>query len=72
MRYKPNKELLAEKIRASGYRKEHIAKQLGMSLNSLNNKISGRTPFMVDEAYGLKKILNIDSEDIELFFLSRS
>lgn len=72
MRVKPNKELLSSKIRESGFRKEYIAQKLGMSLNSLNNKISGRTPFMIDEAYELKKLLNIESDDVELFFLHRS
>lgn len=67
----PDRERLEERIQDSGLKKEFIAQKLGMSLNSLNNKISGRTSFLIGEAFKLKEILNIDEDVFNDIFLNR-
>lgn len=48
---------LQKDIQASGHRKDEIAVHMGVSLNTLNNKISNRTSFTVQEALNLSRIL---------------
>ena len=48
---------LIRDIQNSGHRKEEIAAQMGISLNTLNNKLTNRTSFTVQEALQLSKIL---------------
>lgn len=67
----PDRERLEERIQDSGLKKEFIAQKLGMSLNSLNNKISGRTSFLIGEAFKLKEILNLDEDVFNDIFLNR-
>lgn len=64
-----DREQLVEKIRTSGLKKEFIAAKIGMSLNSLNNKISGRTKFIINEAFKLKILLNLSDEEFNSIFL---
>lgn len=66
----PDRERLEERIQDSGLKKEFIAQKLGMSLNSLNNKISGRTSFLIGEAFKLKEILNLDEDVFNDIFLN--
>ena len=56
-------------IRDSGMKREHIAKILGITSNSLKNKIEGRTDFKSKEILVLKKILNLSIGQIgQIFF----
>ena len=64
-----NKEVLVEEIQKSGLKKEFICSRLGMSLNTLNNKISGRTKFLVTEAFDLKTLLKMDDVLFRSIFL---
>ena len=67
-----NTMLLNRLIRESGLRKEVIAAAIGISLNSLNNKIANRTSFYADELYHLKALLNLtQAQFFEVFFASK-
>ena len=67
-----NTNLLNGLIKESGLRKEVIAAGLGISLNSLNNKIANRTSFYADELYRLKGLLNLSQEQFfGVFFASK-
>lgn len=64
--------LLNRLIKESGLRKEVLAAALGISLNSLNNKIANRTSFYADELYHLKGLLNLSQEQFfNVFFASK-
>lgn len=57
------------KIKASGYKRNHLAKQLGVCQNSLRNKTHGYSPFNVDEADCLAKLLGLSDEELlQIFF----
>lgn len=57
---------LPEAIEVSGYRKDYIAKKLGISPQSFSAKIS-RKSFSVEDVEKLLKI--IENEDVEEFFM---
>lgn len=63
-----NSEWLETRIKNSGFKKQFIAEKLGISLNSLNNKISGRTLFTAQEAVGLKMLIGITEDQFDLIF----
>lgn len=44
-------------------KKNTIASALGLTLNSLNNKLDGKTPFLFDEALKLADILGCSVDD---------
>lgn len=57
---------LPEAIEVSGYRKDYIAKKLGISPQSFSAKIS-RKSFSIEDVEKLLKI--IENEDVEEFFM---
>lgn len=60
---------LNKRITEKGFRKEFIASNLKISLNSLNNKIANRTEFKASEISSLKRVLNLTDEDVfRIFF----
>jgi len=64
-------EVLKRLIKESGIRKEKIAALLGISITSLNNKITNRTSFYADELYHLKALLNLSqAQFFDIFFAS--
>lgn len=65
-----NSEWLEAQIKNSGLKKQFISEKLGMSLNSLNNKLSGRTAFTVNEAIKLKLLIGIDETQFNDIFLN--
>ena len=44
-----NVDLLKQRIRDSGYKKSYIAERMGITIQSLNNKLEGRTAFTLPE-----------------------
>lgn len=52
-----------------GYTQAKLAKEAGMSVNTLNSKVNGRTPFNCDEVDVLCDLLNIHAphEKAEIF-----
>lgn len=60
---------LDERIKQSGYKRTYIAEQIGISYQSLCNKLHGRTDFTVKQSAALKKLLGMsETEYISIFF----
>ena len=59
-------------IDESGLKRGYVAEQIGITQNSLVNKISGITDFKVTEAQALCRILSITdpTEMVSIFFNS--
>lgn len=57
------------KIKASGYKRGALARMIGVSDNSLRNKVQGQTQFRLDEADQLANLLGMtDQEFLQVFF----
>lgn len=54
---------LGEIIKNSGLKKEHIAKELNVSVHTITNWVKGHTCPTVNQAQKLKEILNLKSID---------
>lgn len=66
-----NTALLEKKIEESGFRREFIAKKLGLSAYGLAKKIKNETEFKASEIKGMCEILSItDSAEKELIFFA--
>jgi len=65
-------QYLEEKIRESGKKKEYLAKQCGITRQSLSSKVRNDSQFTVDQVSVLCKELNITklSEKDRIFFAS--
>ena len=66
-----NTELLNKKIEASGYKRNYIAKAIGLnSAYGLSKKINNETEFKATEINALCELLKIDSleEKERIFF----
>lgn len=64
-----NTTLLNSRIKESGLSKSFIASKMGINLNSLQNKITGKTAFRDPELMAAKKTLALsDSDFISIFF----
>lgn len=62
---------LNEAIKAAGLRKDGIAASLGISRQSLSNKINNKVEFRAKESLWLKDALNLNTENfVEIFFAS--
>lgn len=57
-------------IAASGIKKQVIAEKLGITHACLNNKLSGKTKFYVEEAFALMVILHLDADQVSFYFNS--
>lgn len=58
---------LVTEIIAQELLREQVAAGIGVSYNTLNNKLRGHTPFTLDEATALKALLNFTGTLEELF-----
>lgn len=56
-----NTVLLEQKISDSGLKKKYIAKEMGLTVATFNNKAKGRTEFLGSEINKLCTILKIDN-----------
>lgn len=65
-----NREKLIQAIDRSGYKREHIAKQMGLSAYGLAKKINGQNDFKVGEAKVLSKLLALSEREAIDIFLS--
>lgn len=64
-----NTELLREKIEQSGYKLQFIAKKVGITYQSLLNKINNRSDFRANEIQALYELLKLTEEErVEIFF----
>lgn len=61
---------LKEAIDNSGFKLGFIASQMGISQQTLYNKLNGNTKtFTIREVFALKKVLKLTDEEIEEIFL---
>lgn len=66
-----NTEKLNRRIEASGLKKSHIAKTLGMADSTLSRKISNKMDFKASEIDALCNLLGIESlEEKEAIFFA--
>ena len=65
-----NTEMLNMKINSSGFKKEYISDQLGISPASLRNKMKNRTKFNASEIEKLIGMLSIDASDVYSIFFT--
>ncbi len=52
----------------SGYTQVSIAREIGMSKNTLNSKILGKSRFYVDEVIAINQILKLSKDDLLTIF----
>ena len=60
---------LKARLALAGYTQEQLAKEAGMSVNSLNCKINGKAVFNCDEVDAICKVLGVKelAEKAEIF-----
>ena len=66
-----DEKLLREAIAESGIKTNHIASCLGHTVQTLGNKISGKTEFTVSEMQTICKLLNLTREKRDKIFFSK-
>lgn len=64
-----NTKTLNDTIKVMGIKKEAIAKALGISPNSLTNKINGKVDFKSREIAIIRDLLRLTNEDVSHIFL---
>lgn len=65
-----NSELLRDTIKRTGRKNKYIAESIGISENSLRNKINCKTEFTASEIVELTKILKLSRKDVSDIFLT--
>ena len=63
-------KVLQKRIMASGYKLKFIDHKLGVSYQTLLNKIDNRSEFKATEIFELCKILNLNAEEKEAIFFA--
>ena len=59
---------LLGKMREMGETIESLSNKIGISSNSLSNKLHNRTRFVQDEIAGICQVLLIEKEEIPVYF----
>lgn len=57
-----NKALFNQYMVRSGYTQRSLARKMGMSKNTLNSKVNGRSQFNMDEAMLACELMNITDD----------
>ena len=63
--------LLQSYFKRNGLRQEDVAKKIGISKQSLSDKINNKVQFKVDEVSLLCELLNISEEKEQIFFAKK-
>lgn len=64
-----NTKLLKEAIKRSGYLQNFLAEKLGISKESLSQKVNNLRPWKQNEIAGLKRLLKLSNGEVnEIFF----
>lgn len=63
-----NHSRLRGKIRECGMTETLLAKSIGMTRNSLSDKLNGKSYFKTIEIYKICAVLGIDLKDIDYYF----
>ena len=64
-----NTQLLEDKIRKSGYKKDFLCEQLGITRQGFYKKLNGKSAFRAAEVYVLCNFLNITEDEKKAIFL---
>lgn len=65
-----NKQRLVDAIKARGLRLDFIAEKLGISRQTLSDKINNKKQFKLGEIQTLVKVLNLTPEEVDdIFFI---
>lgn len=64
---KLNANLLRGKMAERGVNQTELAKAIGISMNSMSRKLSGKREFQLSEAVAISKYLHLDNPG-EIFF----
>lgn len=65
-----NKQRLVDAIKARGLRLDFIAEKLGISRQTLSDKINNKKQFKLGEIQTLVKVLNLSPEEVDdIFFI---
>jgi len=69
-----NTAKLKARIMESGYSQRSLARDMGMGINALNEKINGKSPFNVDQVLKICNLCHIDTaeEKVNIFLLQPS
>lgn len=65
-----NYNRLRDVIKENGTTKSFLASKMGISLNSLQNKLTGVTQFSIENAYILSKTLHLDEPTTYAIFFA--
>lgn len=63
-----NTTYLQNEIKSRGVSKMALCEKMGINLQSLNNKLTGRTSFRADEIYRMSKALYLSKEELVSIF----
>lgn len=66
-----NTKLLKSYFVKNGFTQEEIAKKVGISYQSLSDKINNKVQFKVDEVSALCEILEITNDKDSIFFFKK-
>lgn len=66
-----NTKLLKSYFVKNGFTQEEIAKKIGISYQSLSDKINNKVQFKVDEVSSLCEILEITHDKDNIFFFKK-
>lgn len=66
-----NTKLLKSYFVKNGLTQEDVAKQIGISYQSLSDKINNKVQFKVNEVFSLCEILNINVDKDVIFFCEK-
>jgi len=69
-----NKKLLLGKMVMNGHSQISLAKEIGVSKNTIGAKINGKRPFNTDEISNICNVLGITdvTEKVNIFFFKKS
>ena len=59
---------LNERVRTSGDKKKHLAHAMGITANTLRNKLTGKSAFKLEEAQQLSFLLGLSADEQERCF----
>jgi transcriptional regulator with XRE-family HTH domain len=62
---------LLGKMRECGYTQEKLAEAIQMNKGTLNAKLKNKSHFTTDEMENIRKLLNISSAEIGVYFFAR-
>ena len=62
---------LQKELRKAGLDRPYLAKLLGVSVASLNDKFSGRSPWRLKECYAILELLDANSAMLNYYFSKR-